>query len=119
VSARTDITASVCASPLCADGTDKHGVRAEAVSGGWARVAGVQWKEATQHQFVAIYTIGPTYNGYIEQTIFLKTRETLPQHQFIFANTTKERWGSVDLSASVSDRISGNQTNTVYYHVLH
>jgi hypothetical protein len=61
-----------------------------------------KWKEATQHQFVAIYAIGPTYNRYIEQTIFLKTHETLPQHQFILANTTKERWGSVDLSASVS-----------------
>ena len=61
-----------------------------------------KWKEATQHQFVAIYAIGPTYNRYIEQTIFLKTHETLPQHQFILANTTKERWGSVDLSATAS-----------------
>ena len=61
-----------------------------------------KWKEATQHQFVAVYAIGPTHNRYIEQTIFLKTSETLPQHQFIIANTTKERWGSVDLSASVS-----------------
>ena len=26
----------------------------------------------------------------------------MPQHQFILANTTKARWGSVDLSASVS-----------------
>jgi hypothetical protein len=61
-----------------------------------------KWKQATQHQFVAIYSIGPTYNRYIDETIFLKTRETLPQHQFILANTTKERWGSVDLSASMS-----------------
>jgi hypothetical protein len=61
-----------------------------------------KWKEATQHQFVAIYAIGPTYNRYLAETIYLKTSETLPQHQFIFANTTTERWGSVDLSASVS-----------------
>lgn len=60
------------------------------------------WKEATQHQFVAIYAIGPLYNRYIGETIYLRTRETLAQHQFILANTTKERWGSVDLSAGVS-----------------
>lgn len=61
-----------------------------------------KWKEATQRQFVAIYAIGPTYSRYIDETIFLKTRETLSQHQFILANTTTARWGSVDLSASVS-----------------
>jgi hypothetical protein len=60
------------------------------------------WKEATQHQFVAIYSIGPTFNRYVDETIYLKTRETLTQHQFILANTTTERWGSVDLSATVS-----------------
>ena len=61
-----------------------------------------RWKESTQHQLLAIYAVGPTYNRYVEQTIYFKDRETLPQHQFILANTTKERWGSIDLSASVS-----------------
>ena len=61
-----------------------------------------KWKEATQHQFVAIYALGPTYNKYDQETIYFKTSEVLPQHQFILANTTKARWGSVDLSASVS-----------------
>ena len=61
-----------------------------------------KWKEATQHQFVAIYALGPSYNKYTAQTIYFKTSETLPQHQFILANTTKERWGSLDLSASFS-----------------
>ena len=60
------------------------------------------WKESTQHQFVAIYAIGPTYNRYVEETIYFKHTETLPQHQLILANETKERWGSVDLSASFS-----------------
>ncbi|HVT41311.1 MAG TPA: hypothetical protein VHE78_19900 [Gemmatimonadaceae bacterium] len=60
------------------------------------------WKQATQHQFVAIYAIGPSHNRYIAETIYLKTAETLAQHQFILANTTTERWGSVDLTASVS-----------------
>ena len=72
-----------------------------------------KWKEATQHQFLAIYSIGPTYSKYIDETIFLKTHETLPQHQFILANTTKERWGSVDLSASVSQYLHDlSKTNT-------
>lgn len=61
-----------------------------------------KWKDATQHQFVAIYAIGPSYNKYDQQTIYFKDTETLAQHQFILANTTKERWGSVDLSASFS-----------------
>ncbi len=61
-----------------------------------------KWKEATQHQFVALYAIGPTFNKYTEQTIYFKTSETLPRQQFILANTTKERWGSLDLSASFS-----------------
>ena len=61
-----------------------------------------KWKEATDHQFVAIYAIGPTYNLYHSQTIYFKDSETLPQHQFILANTTKERWGSVDVSVSFS-----------------
>ena len=60
------------------------------------------WKDATSHQFVAIYAIGPTAYRYISQTIYLKTSETLLQHQFILANTTTERWGSIDLSASAS-----------------
>ena len=61
-----------------------------------------KWKEATAHQFVAIYAIGPTYNLYHDQTIYFKDRETLPQHQFILANTTKARWGSVDAAVSFS-----------------
>ena len=60
------------------------------------------WKEATSHQFVAIYAVGATAYRYISETIYLKTRETLVQHQFILANTTTERWGSIDLSASAS-----------------
>ena len=60
------------------------------------------WKEATSHQFVAIYAVGPTAYRYITQTIYLKTSETLMQHQFILANETTARWGSVDLSASFS-----------------
>ena len=49
---------------------------------------------------MAIYAIGPSYNRYLEETIYFKIRETLAQHQFILANSTKERWGSVDVSAN-------------------
>ena len=70
------------------------------------------WKEATQHQFVAIYAIGPSYNRYLEQTIYLKTEETLIQHQLIVANSTKERWGSLDLSANFSQYLhDASKTN--------
>lgn len=60
------------------------------------------WKEATHRQLVAIYAIGPTYNRYIAETIYLQTSETLAQHQFILAHTTTQPWGSVDVQASFS-----------------
>ena len=60
------------------------------------------WKDATQHQFVAIYALGPSYNRYVAQTIYFKDSEVLPQHQIVVANTTKQAWGSVDVSVSLS-----------------
>lgn len=60
------------------------------------------WKQASQHQLVALYAIGGATYRYQEATIFDKMKETRPLHQVILASQVKEPWGSFDASLSFS-----------------
>lgn len=60
------------------------------------------WAQATEHQFVAIYSVGIAHSDYKEQTLFFRTHETRPRHQFVLALAQKQTWGSMDVSLRAS-----------------
>ena len=60
------------------------------------------WSQATRNQLVAIYAAGAHHYRYKEETIYFQTEETRPQHQLVFAATSRQPWGSVDLQANFS-----------------
>lgn len=49
----------------------------------------------TRRQLRALYDVGVTHVRYYEETLFGKTRETLPQHELSLTFEQRERWGSL------------------------
>ena len=58
------------------------------------------YSESTRRSFTAQYAIGIEGDSYIEETIFLKTRETLPTHTLSFSLSQTQPWGSVNVGLS-------------------
>jgi hypothetical protein len=56
------------------------------------------YAEATRRQLVFRYAIGAAGFLYADTTIFDKIRETLPAHQLIVNYSTRQPWGSTDVS---------------------
>ncbi|MGH7540973.1 MAG: hypothetical protein ACRELC_08245, partial [Gemmatimonadota bacterium] len=52
------------------------------------------YAESTRRQLVFRYSLGITYNDYIEETIFEETAEGLPDHRFLVALDVRQPWGS-------------------------
>jgi hypothetical protein len=82
------------------------------------------YKEATRRQLRLQYGVGAAYYHYIDTTIFLKIKETVPIHYLSAAYSTKQPWGSTNASithnallrdpAKRSTRISGNTNIRVF-----
>lgn len=51
------------------------------------------YAESTRRQLNILYTIGVLYNDYIEETVFLKTKETLPRHSVSASLSVRQPWG--------------------------
>ena len=49
----------------------------------------------TRRQLRALYSVGFDYARYYEETLFGKTKETLPQHELSLTFEQRERWGSL------------------------
>jgi hypothetical protein len=49
----------------------------------------------TRRQLRALYGVGVSYVRYYEETLFGKTRETLPQHELSLTFEQRERWGTL------------------------
>ncbi len=56
----------------------------------------------TRRQLRARYSLGTEQLRYYEETIFLKTRETLPRQQMSLAFEQREQWGSLNARAQWS-----------------
>ncbi len=52
------------------------------------------YSESTRRQLRFLYSIGLSYFNYIEETIFLKTEETLPEHRLSISLDVQQPWGS-------------------------
>jgi hypothetical protein len=52
------------------------------------------YSEATRKSITMVYTIGAVYNNYIEETIFLKTSETLASQALNISVAFQQPWGS-------------------------
>lgn len=51
------------------------------------------YSESTRRQFNLLYTVGVRHNNYIEPTVFLKEKETLPHHRFSVRLSVRQPWG--------------------------
>jgi len=51
------------------------------------------YSESTRRQFSVLYTVGARYSRYIEETVFLKTEETLAQHSLSASLSVRQPWG--------------------------
>jgi len=56
------------------------------------------YSESNQRQLRINYRISPTYNSYFEETIFLKTKESLVSQQLSSTLSIIEPWGSTSLT---------------------
>ncbi len=52
------------------------------------------YSASTRRQLRFLYSIGLSYFNYIEETIFLKTEETLPEHRLSISLDVQQPWGS-------------------------
>ncbi|MEO5509145.1 MAG: hypothetical protein ABIV28_09060 [Longimicrobiales bacterium] len=60
------------------------------------------YKESNRRMLTAQYSIGMRSFDYQDTTIYLKTKETVPQHSLSLGYSTQEPWGSANLYASYS-----------------
>ena len=68
----------------------------------------VEWNlfpyaEATRRQFTFQYTIGPSFNDYVDTTIFDKTSEWLFSHSLEVDYVRLEEWGTIRISLDYSN----------------
>ncbi len=67
------------------------------------------YKESNRRMLTAQYGIGVRAFTYRDTTIYLQTKETLPQHSLSLSYNTQEPWGSVNLYASYSQYLHDTQ----------
>lgn len=60
------------------------------------------YAEATRRQFIGHYSVGVEHSNYLEETIFGKTRETLPQHRLGVQYRVREAWGNAGVGMSAA-----------------
>jgi len=63
------------------------------------------YAEATRRQFTFLYSIGPSYNNYVDSTIFDKTEEWLFSHSLEIDYIRLENWGTIRVSLDYSNFI--------------
>lgn len=51
------------------------------------------YSESTRRQFSFLYTIGVNHVRYIQETVFLKTEETVPVHSLTASLSVRQPWG--------------------------
>jgi hypothetical protein len=60
------------------------------------------YRESTRRLVLFNYSIGPRWVRYNEGTIFLRTQETLLQHELEVSIDTKQRWGETGVTLSAA-----------------
>ena len=73
----------------------------------------LDWDQATRQRITLRYSIGVTYFDYLEETIFLRERETVVSQHIGVAGRLREPWGSVNASV-----LFGNIVNEPSRNIL-
>jgi hypothetical protein len=60
------------------------------------------YSESTRRQFIVLYTVGPNYYDYKEETLFGRVTEWAASHTFKTAFDMKQPWGSMSIDADFS-----------------
>lgn len=69
------------------------------------------YSESTRRQLVLRYGVGPVAYRYEEETIFLKTEETRLQQSLIAALTTRQPWGTANVTAEGASYLDNLKQN--------
>lgn len=56
------------------------------------------YDESSKHRLSLLYGVGVGHNNYMDSTIYFKTEETFPLHQFEVRYNNIQKWGSVGLN---------------------
>jgi hypothetical protein len=56
------------------------------------------YEEATRRSLTALYSIGPGYRDYIEETVFGETSETRFEHAFTLQFSQRQPWGNAGIT---------------------
>ena len=71
------------------------------------------YSEATRRQLRSLYSIGYSYNDYIDTTIFGMVKENLWEQQLDIAFRVQQKWGSVNLSLEASSYLHDFSKNRI------
>ena len=61
------------------------------------------YSESTRKQLRVLYTLGYSYNAYVDTTIYNKTKESLFGHSLDIAFEVTQKWGSIETSLNWSN----------------
>jgi hypothetical protein len=74
------------------------------------------YRESTRRQLRAQYGVGASHYDYIDTTVYLKLKETVPTHYAALAVSAVQPWGQVDANLSRSAQLlKPSFNNTVLY----
>lgn len=64
------------------------------------------YDESTRRQLRFLYSVGVTRLNYIDETVFFKTEETVPDHRFGVAFEVRQPWGSSEASFQIVQHLN-------------
>ncbi len=71
----------------------------------------LDWDQATRQRVTLRYSLGVTYFDYLEETIFLRERETVVSQHVGVAGRLRQPWGSVNASVSFGNIVNEPSKN--------
>jgi hypothetical protein len=71
------------------------------------------YSESSQRSLTFQYNVGPVNYQYVEETIYGKVAETIPQHSLSMSLGLRQPWGSVGASANITQHLN----HTDRYHI--
>jgi len=72
------------------------------------------YSESTRRQLRILYTIGYTYENYIDSTIYDKVKENLWSHTLSASYEVVQKWGNIDLIVGYSNYFHDWSKNNLY-----
>ncbi len=71
------------------------------------------YSESTRRQLRILYTVGLSFNNYVDTTQFFKTKESLGTHSVQASYSTIQKWGSIDIFSTYSNYLHDFSLNNL------